>query len=106
MRRLRPVIAIGAIILMAALVWFFLLRDGEARTLTGYIEGERIYLAAPVSGSVAALYVREGQRVAADARRAGVPEPERPGSRRGRVHRRRQCRPSKASASTMIPGAS
>ena len=68
MRRLRPVIAIGAIILIAALVWFFLLRDGEARTLTGYIEGERIYLAAPVSGSVAALYVREGQRVAAGGR--------------------------------------
>ena len=68
MRRLRPVIAIGAIILIAALVWFFLLRDGEARTLTGYVEGERVYLAAPVSGSVAALYGREGQRVAAGGR--------------------------------------
>lgn len=68
MRRLRPVIAIAAIILAGALVWFLFLRSGESRTLTGYIEGERVYLAAPVPGAVSALYVREGQRVAAGGR--------------------------------------
>jgi len=64
----RPVVALGAIALLAVLAWFFFLRGGEARTLTGYIEGERVYLAAPVSGAVSALYVREGQRVAAGGR--------------------------------------
>ncbi|MDP2118072.1 MAG: biotin/lipoyl-binding protein, partial [Brevundimonas sp.] len=68
MRRLRPVPAIGAIAILALLVWFLFLRPDEARTLTGYIEGERVYLAAPVSGAVAALYVREGERVAAGGR--------------------------------------
>jgi HlyD family secretion protein len=68
MRRLRPVLAIGAIAILAVLVWQLFLRGGEARTLTGYIEGERVYLAAPVSGAVSALYVREGERVAAGGR--------------------------------------
>ena len=68
MKRLRPVLAIGAIAIFAVTIWWLFLRGGEARTLTGYVEGERVYLAAPVSGSVAALYVREGQRVAAGGR--------------------------------------
>ena len=38
----RPVVALGAIALLAVLVWFFFLRGGETRTLTGYIEGERV----------------------------------------------------------------
>jgi HlyD family secretion protein len=33
--------------------------------LSGYVEGEPLYLAAPASGAVAAVYVREGERVAA-----------------------------------------
>lgn len=68
MRRLRPVLAIGAIAIVALLVWWMFLRGDEPRTLTGYIEGERVYLAAPVSGAVATLYVREGERVAAGGR--------------------------------------
>lgn len=68
MKRLRPVLAIGAIVVLGALIWFLFLRGDEARTLTGYIEGERVYLAAPVSGAVSALYVREGERVAAGGR--------------------------------------
>ena len=39
----------------------------EAPTLSGYIEGETLYLAAPVAGTVAELGVRRGQRVAAGA---------------------------------------
>jgi HlyD family secretion protein len=34
-----------------------------ARTLSGYIEGETLYLAAPVSGTVASVSVQRGQRV-------------------------------------------
>ncbi len=68
MKRLRPVLIIAAIAVLGLLVWLLFLRGDEARTLTGYIEGERVYLAAPVSGSVAALYVREGDRVAAGGR--------------------------------------
>lgn len=68
MKRLRPVLIIAAIAVLGLLVWLLFLRGGEARTLTGYIEGERVYLAAPVSGAVAALYVREGERVAAGGR--------------------------------------
>ncbi|NJC42616.1 HlyD family secretion protein [Brevundimonas alba] len=64
----RPVAAVAAVAVVAAAGWFFFLRGDEARTLTGYIEGERVYLAAPVSGSVSALYVREGGRVAAGGR--------------------------------------
>ncbi len=65
---LRPVLAILVIAVVAVVVWLMFLRGGEARTLTGYIEGEPVYLAAPVSGAVAALYVREGERVAAGGR--------------------------------------
>ncbi|MDP1777807.1 MAG: biotin/lipoyl-binding protein, partial [Brevundimonas sp.] len=68
MKRLRPVLIIAAIAVLGLLVWLLFLRDGEAPTLTGYVEGERIYLAAPVSGAVAALYVREGERVEAGGR--------------------------------------
>ncbi|WP_298744542.1 HlyD family efflux transporter periplasmic adaptor subunit [uncultured Brevundimonas sp.] len=68
MKRTRIIVALIVFAVVGVLVWLLFLRDGEARTLTGYIEGERVYLAAPVSGSVAALYVREGQRVAAGGR--------------------------------------
>ncbi|MFN3930679.1 MAG: HlyD family secretion protein [Brevundimonas sp.] len=64
----RPALVLGVIALIAGLVWWVFLRGDEARTLTGYIEGERVYLAAPVSGAVSALYVREGERVAAGGR--------------------------------------
>jgi HlyD family secretion protein len=67
MKRFRPVIVImGVAALIAVLIWF--IRDNrESDVLTGYVEGERIYLAAPQSGAVSALFVREGDRVAAGA---------------------------------------
>jgi len=67
-KRLKPILAVVAVAVLGAAIWLIFLRDGEAPTLTGYIEGERIYLAAPVSGAVAELYVREGERVAAGGR--------------------------------------
>ena len=68
MNRLRPVLAIVAIVVLVIVVWLLFLRPRPVETLTGYVEGERLYLSAPVSGAVQALYVREGQRVAAGGR--------------------------------------
>lgn len=69
MKRIRPVVGVVGVLALAALVvWGLFLRDGEARTLSGYVEGDLVYLAAPVPGAVEALYVREGERVAAGAR--------------------------------------
>jgi HlyD family secretion protein len=39
----------------------------RAPTLSGYIEGEPLYLAAPIAGAVQAVYVVRGQQVAAGA---------------------------------------
>jgi HlyD family secretion protein len=68
MKRLRPGLIVAAIIVLAVVVWLLFLRPRPIETLTGYVEGERLYLSAPVSGAVQALYVREGQRVAAGGR--------------------------------------
>ena len=43
-------------------------RLGRTETLTGYIEGEPLYLAAPVAGTVTSMYVARGDTVAAGAR--------------------------------------
>jgi hypothetical protein len=45
MKRLRPVLIIAATAVLGLMVWLLFLRDGEALTLTGYVEGERVYLA-------------------------------------------------------------
>ena len=67
MKRFRPALfIIAAAALIGILIWF-IWGDREPDVLTGYVEGERIYLAAPQSGAVAALFVREGDRVAAGA---------------------------------------
>ena len=55
MKRLRPVLIILALVALAALGWQLFLRPTPVRTLTGYVEGERLYLSAPVSGAVAQL---------------------------------------------------
>ena len=68
MKRLRPALILGALIALGVAGWWVFLRPDPARTLTGYIEGERVYLSAPVSGAVAQLYVREGGRVEAGGR--------------------------------------
>ena len=43
-------------------------RLGRTETLTGYIEGEPLYLAAPVAGTVTSMYVARGDTVKAGAR--------------------------------------
>jgi HlyD family secretion protein len=69
MRRIRPVVMIVAAVAVVALLgWGLVLRgNGEGQTLSGYVEGDLVYLAAPVSGAVQTLYVQEGERVAAGA---------------------------------------
>lgn len=60
----RAVLAIGGV----GLAWWLVARsDDGPRVLTGYVEGERLYLAAPAAGLVSAVYVEEGARVAAGA---------------------------------------
>lgn len=54
-------LVLGAIILMAPQL-------RQVRTLSGYIEGEPLYLAAPISGQLTAIDVQRGERVAAGAR--------------------------------------
>jgi len=63
-RRLLPIalVAVAAIIVAGLLI---APRFQPARTLSGYIEGEPLYLAAPVAGAVRALNVVKGQEVKA-----------------------------------------
>ena len=61
-----------AVLLLVAVVTVAVLliapRLGRHTVLSGYIEGEPLYLAAPVAGTVTAMYVVRGQEVAAGGR--------------------------------------
>ncbi len=64
-RRIIIVLAGLAVLLLG---WLLIAPQFRADpALSGYIEGEALYLAAPVAGTVAELGVRRGQRVAAGA---------------------------------------
>jgi HlyD family secretion protein len=63
-QRLLVVGLIGTAAVIAGLV-VWVPRMGAPRTLSGYIEGEPLYLAAPVAGTVRAVNVVRGQDVAA-----------------------------------------
>ncbi len=65
-RLLVIVLLLVAVALIAALV--LVPRLNRSRVLTGYVEGEALYLAAPVSGAVAQVYVQRGDRVKAGDR--------------------------------------
>ena len=67
MKRFRPALVIIAIAALISVAVWLIRGDREPDVLTGYVEGERIYLAAPQSGTVSAVFVREGDRVAAGA---------------------------------------
>ncbi|WP_296816364.1 HlyD family efflux transporter periplasmic adaptor subunit [Brevundimonas sp.] len=68
MNRRRLFIGVVVALAIGAVAWAVFLREPANRTLTGYVEGDRVYLSAPVSGAVTALYVREGQDVRAGGR--------------------------------------
>ena len=66
MTRFRPLAIIIAVIVGAGIIAYLLLgSSGRARAFNGYIEGEDLYLAAPVSGTIASISAVEGQRVTA-----------------------------------------
>ena len=68
MKPQRLVVLILAGLAVLFLAWRILASGfAPAPTLSGYIEGETLYLASPVAGTVAQLGVRRGQRVAAGA---------------------------------------
>ena len=62
-----PVLVVGllaaAAVTVGLVVW--IPRMGQTKTLAGYIEGEPLYLAAPVAGTVRVVHVMRGQEVAA-----------------------------------------
>ena len=65
MSRFRPIIIAVALILAALLIWFLLSGSERERLLSGYIEGETLFLSSPVAGTVASVTAVEGTRVAA-----------------------------------------
>ena len=64
MKRILPLAAIG-IAVLAALIWLAFGRDEGPEPWLGYVEGESIEVAAPVSGQLASLNVQRGGQVAA-----------------------------------------
>ncbi len=76
----KPLIAV-VVVAAGVAAWWFLLRPApvEPEGLSGYVEGESLYLSSPVAGVVSQVSVARGQRVEAgqplfvmDARSAGA----------------------------------
>ena len=65
MSRLRPVLIIVLLIAAAVIAWLTLGGSKHERLLSGYIEGENLYLSAPVSGTVGSVAAVEGSRITA-----------------------------------------
>lgn len=66
MTRQRALVAVLALAGIAIIVFLVVMpRFAPAKTLTGYIEGEPLYLAAPVAGRVEQMLVVRGQEVTA-----------------------------------------
>jgi HlyD family secretion protein len=69
MTRQRLLIAVLLLVATATIAALLIApRFGRRTVLSGYIEGEPLYLAAPVAGTVTAMYVVRGQEVAAGGR--------------------------------------
>lgn len=64
MKRMIPLAVIG-IAVLAGLIWFAYGRDTGPEPWLGYVEGEAIEVASPVSGQLASLNVQRGGQVAA-----------------------------------------
>jgi HlyD family secretion protein len=65
MNRARIVVVVALLAAAAIAAWWLFGRMPRERLLSGYIEGENLYLSSPVSGTVGTLTAIEGQRVAA-----------------------------------------
>ena len=69
MTRQRALVAVLLLIAVAVVAGLLLIPQlNRHNVLSGYIEGEPLYLAAPVAGTVKAMYVVRGQDVAAGGR--------------------------------------
>jgi HlyD family secretion protein len=62
--RLRPIIVIALIIAAGVAAWLLLGGSRRMRPLSGYIEGENLFLSSPIAGTVHSIFVFEGTRVA------------------------------------------
>lgn len=65
MSRVRPFIVLALIIAAVIAAWLVLGGSKRPRTLSGYIEGDELYLASPMAGTVATVSAIEGTRVSA-----------------------------------------
>src|SRR3712207_2907029 len=68
MSRGRLALALVAIAALAVLGFALLKADASERSLSGYVEGDSLFLAAPVAGTIASISAVEGERVAAGER--------------------------------------
>ena len=67
-RGVRILILLAVIVAAAFFAWRWFGPGPRERYLSGYIEGESLFLAAPVAGTVSSIMADEGQRIAAGAR--------------------------------------
>jgi HlyD family secretion protein len=67
-RGVRILILLAAIVAAAFFAWRLFGPGPRERYLSGYIEGESLFLAAPVAGTVSTIMADEGQRVAGGTR--------------------------------------
>ena len=65
MNRARPIIVVVLLIGAAVAVWLLFGRSERERFLSGYVEGENLFLAAPVAGTLLSVSAVEGTHVAA-----------------------------------------
>lgn len=68
MSRARPILVVALLIAAGVAAWLVLGRSSDERYLSGYIEGQNLFLAAPVAGTVTSVSAVEGSRVAAGQR--------------------------------------
>lgn len=67
-RQVRTIILVIAIAALAVLGWRWFGPGPRERLLSGYVEAESLFLAAPVSGTLSSVTAREGDRAPAGAR--------------------------------------
>jgi HlyD family secretion protein len=67
-RGVRILILLAAVAVAAFLAWRWFGPGPRERYLSGYVEGESLFLAAPVAGTVGSIMAEEGQRIAGGAR--------------------------------------
>jgi len=65
MNRARPIIIVVLLIGAAVAAWLLFGRSERERVLSGYVEGENLFLAAPVAGTLLSVSAVEGTHVAA-----------------------------------------